>query len=58
MRKIYVMRYIEFGMQLQLEAVWRIIDEVFDDQNWINRFKNDYDQNIEVNRIGKRMTKM
>ena len=51
-------RYIEFGMQLQLEAVWRIIGEVFDDQNWINRFKNDYDQNIEVNRIGKRMIKI
>ena len=58
MRKIYVVRYIEFGMQLQLEAVWRIIGEVFDDQNWINGFKNHYDQNIEVNRIGKRMTKM
>ena len=58
MRKIYGMRYIQFGMQLQLEAVWKIIGEVFDDQNWINRFKNDYDQNIEVNRIGKRMTKM
>ena len=31
MRKRYGIEYIQFGMQLQFEGIWRIIDRVFDD---------------------------
>ena len=45
-------------MELQLEAIWRIIGGVFDDQNWIYKFIKHNDENIEVNRMGKRITNM